>query len=76
MAKKCDTYTGPMKNAKPHGKGKLVYADKRTDKGTFVDGQRGGTGTLTWSSGDQYSGYIDIYYKYMCIDKYDMRSEC
>lgn len=58
------TYTGPVKDGKPHGTGKLKYlstdsSQRRQYEGEFVNGVRTGRGLLTFQNGDRYMGEFD-----------------
>lgn len=54
-------YTGPTKNRKADGRGKLVFPKKNSFnyesyEGEFQDGYFFGKGTLIWQSGSKYNG--------------------
>eukprot|EP00924_Labyrinthula_sp_SR-Ha-C_P006148 snap_masked-scaffold_54-processed-gene-1.32-mRNA-1 protein AED:0.55 eAED:0.56 QI:0/0/0/1/1/1/2/0/391 len=57
-------YTGPLKDGKPHGKGKLVSYEeyigakrvKETYTGNFEEGKRHGKGRYEWKDGASYEG--------------------
>jgi hypothetical protein len=59
------TYAGEVnKEGKPHGKGTLTYLStdqykRNTYVGQFVDGNRHGSGVLTWNDRRRYEGEFD-----------------
>ena len=48
-------YTGECKNAKPHGKGKLIYGNGNVFEGEFEYGYPK-QGTINYTNGDRYIG--------------------
>lgn len=50
------TYTGPLKNNKPEGKGTLKYPDGTYYTGDFINGKFEGKGTMKWKDKSYYSG--------------------
>ncbi len=50
------SYTGTLRDGRPHGTGRLVSATAGTYEGAFVAGHREGEGDQTWPGGDRYVG--------------------
>lgn len=53
-----DVYEGEICNSTFNGKGKLISAEE-TYEGEFVDGEKTGSGTITYNDGTEYSGQIN-----------------
>lgn len=54
------TYTGAMKDGRPHGKGRLVYRTGEWFDGTFADGLPNGHGVHLDVAGNRYEGeFVD-----------------
>ncbi len=52
------TYSGEIKDGKPHGKGILTYEDGEKYSGDWINGMREGKGTLIYIDGSKYDGRI------------------
>ncbi len=50
------TYTGPLKDGVPHGRGTWTHPDGREYRGDFVEGAIEGTGTMRFPGGEEYRG--------------------
>jgi len=48
------TYTGQLKDGKPHGRGTMVYPNGAKYVGGWKDGMRHGQGIFTFSDGAKY----------------------
>ena len=44
---------------KPHGKGKLTYANGSSHEGTYEEGEPHGLGKYVYASGDTYEGMFE-----------------
>ena len=56
-------YVGEILKGKPHGKGKMYYADnneygRASYEGDWVDGNCTGQGTMIWKNGEKYIGSL------------------
>ena len=53
-------YTGEVRNGKPHGKGRILYASDDPVRlgydGNWVNGKRHGKGIMLWRNHDAYTG--------------------
>jgi hypothetical protein len=51
-------YEGDFVNGRPHGKGKLIWANGHIFNGDFVNGKPCGKGTMRWANGNVFEGYF------------------
>ncbi len=49
-------YSGPLKDGKPEGKGKVIFESGGAYEGDFHNGWRHGKGIHVWANGDRYEG--------------------
>ena len=50
------TYSGPLKDGRPHGRGEWTHPDGRIYRGQFVNGNIQGQGVMTFPGGIEYRG--------------------
>ena len=50
------SYVGEARGKKPHGQGKIAYANGDFYEGAFVKGKRSGKGVYTFKDGERYEG--------------------
>jgi len=50
------TYTGPLKNGRPHGRGYWTHPGGKEYQGDFVEGSIEGRGVMTFPGGEEYRG--------------------
>lgn len=53
------TYTGPIKNGRPHGRGLWTHPDGIEYQGDFVDGIIEGRGVMVFPGGEEYRGEFE-----------------